>query len=34
MVQNVIERHGGQVRASNRPEGGALVEIELPAGTD
>lgn len=34
MVRNVIERHGGRVRASNRPEGGALVEIELPAGTD
>lgn len=33
MVKNVIERHGGTVTASNRPEGGALVEIELAAGT-
>lgn len=34
MVHNVIERHGGHVRASNRPEGGAFIEIELARGTN
>ena len=30
LVKSVIERHGGHVTASNRPEGGAVVELYLP----
>jgi len=30
IVQTIIKRHGGEVRASNRAEGGAAFEILLP----
>jgi len=29
-VQRIIEEHGGKILASNRPEGGALMEVRLP----
>ena len=32
IVKQVVERHGGQVLATNAPGGGALVGFELPAG--
>jgi two-component system phosphate regulon sensor histidine kinase PhoR len=31
IVKHLIELHGGVVKAANRPEGGALFTIELPA---
>jgi len=31
IVREIVSRHGGQVRADNRPSGGALLEIDLPA---
>jgi two-component system sensor histidine kinase CpxA len=31
ITRTVIERHGGRIRAHNRPEGGLCVVIELPA---
>lgn len=30
IVQEIVTRHGGQVRAQNRPEGGASLEVDLP----
>ena len=30
IVEAVVRAHGGSVQASNRPEGGALVRIEIP----
>ena len=30
IVADVVEEHGGQVRVSNHPEGGALVVLILP----
>jgi signal transduction histidine kinase len=30
IVQAIVERHGGTVRASNAPDGGALFEIRIP----
>jgi len=30
IVREIIARHGGQVRADNRPGGGAILEINLP----
>jgi signal transduction histidine kinase len=31
IVREIVSRHGGTVRASNRPEGGAVLEVELPS---
>jgi two-component system OmpR family sensor kinase len=31
IVQAILHAHGGQIRASNRPEGGAIFTIHLPA---
>ena len=33
IVKTLVEAHHGQVLAANRPGGGALVRIVLPAGT-
>lgn len=30
IVQEIVSRHGGQVRALNRPQGGAILEVDLP----
>jgi two-component system OmpR family sensor kinase len=30
IARRIIAAHGGSVQASNRPEGGLMVEIELP----
>ena len=30
IVQGIVRRHGGEVRASNAPDGGAIFEIMLP----
>ena len=30
ICRKILEVHGGRIRASNRPEGGALFEIFLP----
>ncbi|WP_341679222.1 ATP-binding protein [Niveibacterium sp. SC-1] len=34
IVQGIVERHGGRIRISNRVEGGACVQIFLPALTE
>jgi signal transduction histidine kinase len=31
LVKRIVESHGGRVSASNRPEGGALFTIQIPA---
>lgn len=31
IVRAIIERHGGTVRATNAPDGGAMFELQLPA---
>lgn len=32
IARAIVERYGGEIRAANRPEGGALFEVDLPAG--
>ncbi len=32
IVQRIVEEHGGRIFAGNRPEGGAVVTVRLPAG--
>jgi signal transduction histidine kinase len=32
LSHRIIDSHGGKIRLSNRPEGGGLVEIEIPLG--
>ncbi|HEX3529940.1 MAG TPA: ATP-binding protein [Thermoanaerobaculia bacterium] len=32
IVQRVVEEHRGRIRAGNRPEGGALLTLDLPPG--
>lgn len=32
LVRSIVVRHGGRAVASNRPEGGARVDVELPRG--
>jgi signal transduction histidine kinase len=31
IVQRIVEAHGGTVTVENRPEGGALLTVRLPA---
>lgn len=31
VAEGIIQQHGGSIRAYNRPEGGACLEVELPA---
>ena len=33
IVQRIVDEHGGSVRASNRPAGGAAFTVFLPAGS-
>jgi PAS domain S-box-containing protein len=32
LVQRIVEQHGGRVVAANRPEGGAVIRVNLPVG--
>jgi PAS domain S-box-containing protein len=31
IVQRIVEQHGGEVRAANRPDGGAIMVVRLPS---
>jgi signal transduction histidine kinase len=31
IAQKIVEQHAGRIRAANRPEGGAMLVIELPS---
>ncbi len=33
VAEGIVTQHGGTITASNRPEGGALLEVVLPAAT-
>jgi nitrogen fixation/metabolism regulation signal transduction histidine kinase len=34
IVKRIVEEHSGQVEAENRPQGGALVRVQLPLRTE
>lgn len=34
LCRQIISRHGGNIRAENRPEGGCAIHIQLPGCTD
>ena len=34
IVQRIVDEHGGRVSASNHPDGGALLRVQLPLATD